>query len=68
MCMKLPPGDLNLSPCPLHSTNTYTCGVTIALRECGGIGGRILKGNDLVSEFFFFFLPVHDLIKSHRFQ
>ena len=63
MCVKLPPRDLNPGPCPLS-----VCGVTIAPRECGGIGGRILKGNDLVSEFFFFFLPVHDVIKSHRFQ
>ena len=33
MCVKLPHGDLNLSPYP---TNTYTCGVTIAPRVCGG--------------------------------
>ena len=31
MCVKLLPGDLNPDPCPPHSTNTYTCKVTIAL-------------------------------------
>ena len=36
MCVKLPHGDLNLSPYPTHPTNTYTCGVTIAPRMCGG--------------------------------
>ena len=25
MCVKLPHGDLNLSPYPTHPTNTYTC-------------------------------------------
>ena len=34
--MKLSPGDLNPGPCPPHPTNTYTCGVAIALRVCGG--------------------------------
>ena len=36
MCVKLPPKDLNSSPWPPHPTSTYTCGVTIALRVCGG--------------------------------
>ena len=36
MCVKLPPRDLNPDPCPPHPTSTYTCGVTIALRVCGG--------------------------------
>ena len=36
MCVKLPPGDLNLGPYSPHSTNTYTCGVTITLRMYGG--------------------------------
>ena len=36
MCVKLPPEDLNPSHCPPHFTNTYTCGVTIALRMYGG--------------------------------
>ena len=27
--MKLPSGDLNFNSCPPHSTNTYTCRVTI---------------------------------------
>ena len=36
MCVKLPPGDLNSGPCPPHLTNTYTCGVTIAPKMCGG--------------------------------
>ena len=36
MCVKLPPGDLNPDPCPPHPTSTYTCGMTIAPRMCGG--------------------------------
>ena len=36
MCVKLPSGDLNPGPCPPHPTSTYTCGVTIALKVCGG--------------------------------
>ena len=36
MCAKLPPRDLNPAPCPLHLTSTYTYGVTIAPRMCGG--------------------------------
>ena len=37
MCVKLPPRNLNLNPYPPHSTNIYTCRVTITLRVCGGI-------------------------------
>ena len=36
MCVKLLPGDLNPDPYPSHPTSTYTCGVTIAPRVCGG--------------------------------
>ena len=36
MCVKFPPGDLNLSPYPPHPTSIYTCGVTTAPRVCGG--------------------------------
>ena len=36
MCVKLPPGDLNLGLYPSHPTSIYTCGVTIAPRVCGG--------------------------------
>ena len=36
MCVKLLPRDLNPSSYPPHPTNTYTCGVTIASRVCGG--------------------------------
>ena len=32
MCVKLPHGDLNLDPCPLHLKSTYTCRVIIASR------------------------------------
>ena len=35
MCIKLPLGDLNPDPYPLHPTSTYTCGVTIEPRVCG---------------------------------
>ena len=34
------PGDLNLGYYPLHPTNTYIYGVTIALRVCGDKVGR----------------------------
>ena len=37
MCAKLSPRDLNLDPCLLHPTRTYTCKVTIVLRVCGGV-------------------------------
>ena len=33
MCVKLPLEDLNLGPYYPHSTNTYTCGVTIAQKK-----------------------------------
>ena len=36
MCAKLPPGDLNLGPCPPHSTNIYTYRVTTAPRGSNG--------------------------------
>ena len=36
MCVKLPPGDLNLLPYPPHLTNTYTCRVTAALKKMHG--------------------------------
>ena len=29
-------GDLNPDPYPSHPTSTYTCGMTIATRVCGG--------------------------------
>ena len=36
MCLNLPARDLNPGPYSLHSTNTYTYGVTTASRVCGG--------------------------------
>ena len=36
MCVKLPSRDLNPGPWPLHPTSTYTCGMTIAPKVCGG--------------------------------
>ena len=39
ICVILP-GDLNLGYYPPHPTSTYTYGVTIALRVCGGKVGR----------------------------
>ena len=36
MCVKLPPGDLNLGLCPPHPISTYTCGVTTTPRVRGG--------------------------------
>ena len=35
MYVKLPSRDLNPNFCSPHSTNTYTCKVTIAPRVCG---------------------------------
>jgi len=43
MCAKLPLGDLNLGPFSLHLTSIYTCGVTIALRVCGGNAWTIIN-------------------------
>ena len=37
MYVKLSPRDLNLGPCPQHSTSINTCEVTTASRVCGGI-------------------------------
>ena len=42
MCVKLPPGDLNPDSYPLHLISTYTYGVTIAPRVCGGIPYELL--------------------------
>ena len=39
MCVKLSHGDLNLGPFLPHPTSTYTCGVTIAPKACGGKKG-----------------------------
>ena len=36
MYVKLPPRELNPNPYLLHSTNTYTCGMIIASKVCGG--------------------------------
>ena len=43
MFVKLPSEDLNPSPYPLHLTSTYTCGVTIAPRVCGGDLYKIIR-------------------------
>ena len=44
ICIKLPPGDLNFGLCPLlHSTSTYTCGVTIAPKVCDGTTCHMLS-------------------------
>ena len=36
MCVKFSLGDLNSSPYSPYPTNTYTCGVTIIPKVCGG--------------------------------
>ena len=36
MCVKFSLGDLNPGPYPPHLTCTYTCGVIIAPKICGG--------------------------------
>ena len=36
MCVRFLPGDLTSDPYLSHLTNTYTCGVTITPRVCGG--------------------------------
>ena len=41
MCVKLSSGDLNPDPCPLHLTNTYTCGVITTPKVRSG--NNILK-------------------------
>ena len=45
MRVKLPPEDLNLGLYPTHSTNTYTCGVTTALRVLGGYRNVLINSN-----------------------
>ena len=39
MCVKFPPKNLNLGPCPYtpYPTSTYTCGVITAPRVCGSV-------------------------------
>ena len=34
ICVKLPPGDLNPNPYPLHPTSTYTYRLIITPRVC----------------------------------
>ena len=36
MCVKFPPGDLNLDPNSPHPLSTYTCEVTTAQRVYNG--------------------------------
>ena len=36
MCEKSTLGDLNPGLCPLYPISTYTCGVSITLKVCGG--------------------------------
>ena len=43
MCVKLPPRNLNPNPYPQYPTNTYTYGVTIALKVCDDNQSRIDK-------------------------
>ena len=45
MCVKFPFEDLNTGPHLSHSTNTYTCEVIIAPRECGGDNYIIISIN-----------------------
>ena len=44
MYVKFPPEDLNPDPYPPHSKSTYTYGVTIALRKCGGASLKLGMG------------------------
>ena len=54
MCVKLFLRDLNPNPYPSHPTNTYTCGVTIALRVCSGIINKIkLDSSSLILDYVF---------------
>ena len=48
MCVKLLLGDLNPNPYPPHPTSTYTCGVTIATRVCGGVVEVVSVGDWLI--------------------
>ena len=43
MCVKLPPRNLNPNPYPQYPTNTYSYGVTIALKVCDDNQSRIDK-------------------------
>ena len=44
MRVKFISGDLNPISCPLHSTITYTCRVTITPRVCGDKFFYLLNG------------------------
>ena len=56
MCVKLSPRGLYPGPCPPHPTSTYTCGVAIVPRVCGGY---------LLTCFFFFFFEKHTHTHTH---
>ena len=43
MYVKIPLGDLNPNPYPLHPTNIYTCRVAIVSRLCDGSKNIIVK-------------------------
>ena len=55
MCVKLHFGDLNPGPYPPHSTSTYTCGVIIAPKVCGGEKQQLNKKREITLYFTFLF-------------
>ena len=52
MCVKLLLGDLNSDPYPPHSTSTYTCGVIIAPKVCGGGKQQLNKKREIILFYF----------------
>ena len=60
MCVKFPSRDLNPDPCPPHPTSIYTCGVTTALRACGGAKDIVKMEVELLE-----FIETRHLIGNH---
>ena len=55
MYVKLHFGDLNPCRYPPHSTSTYTCGVIIAPKVCGGGKQQLNKKREITLYFTFLF-------------
>lgn len=47
--MKVPPKDLNPNSYPSHPANTYTCGITTALRVRSDKSGKIIIERKIVN-------------------
>ena len=66
MCVKLPLEDLNPNPYPPHPTSTYTYGVTVAPRVCGGKNNSFFKKKKLINLFKGSFVDLYIFTKQTR--